>query len=958
MQDFSAETAERPESPATTTTTDTDDGAPGAQVDTDALTLTVVVCAYTLDRWEVMSASLQSLRDQVRPAQQVVLVTDHNTELHRRAAEAFPDIEVVASEGRPGLSGARNTGIARARGDIVAFLDDDAVADTDWTAELMAGYADPAVLGVGGGIEPYWEAGRPGWFPREFDWVVGCSYTGLPEQPAPIRNMIGANMSLRREAFDAVGGFSSDLGRTGSLPLGCEETELCIRVGHRYQDGVILYRPDAVVHHHVGAVRGSWRYFASRCWREGQSKAAVSRMAGARAALSSERTYLRSTIPRAVGRALRPGGGTPPLRTLAAICLGVLLTGLGYLTGTARTVTRRQLARQLVVALPLTAALALWGYSVPTTRAGVGDLGGFGLAAVLPWSFWTALGLLVLGFTVALHRPSRSALWPGCYTVALLLLQRATQALVYPGPLYSWAWKHIDIIDRLSANGGHLDLSNRLAAMAPYDQWAGFFAGNTALVKLLGLNGALSYAAWAPFVSSLLLLVPLVLLLQVFSRDRRLVWTAVWIFYLGNWVGQDYFSPQAFAFVLYLGVLALALRNLARTAPPGRHGAADDGYPLGSPPRAQLPRRERLVWLLLLVLPVAAVAMSHQLTPVVLAVGLMVLLLTRRYRNWWLVALALLIPAAWDATSALSFFRLQLPAMEQTFGNLLANSQAGYGTTPTGTGPVIVSWMDRGLSGAVAGLAVVGVLRHPSLRRTALPLILVAVAPMPLVVANSYGGEMIFRVFMFALPGLSFFAAAALRRRPEPVARTDDGAPAAVAAPASEWRPGRARPLLAAAVTLTVLGLLAAVFVPSYTGKDRLAYFPRAEVDLVDAMIAQAPPGSYIVAPDSNFPDAYAGYDHYAHWWLADDTGTPLSSLLADPAGYIARGMAWTGPDGHAYLLFSRAQESDVTMQRLLPPGSYARIEASVAASPSFRLILQNSDGKVYAYLPTGAVNG
>jgi hypothetical protein len=123
-------------------------------------------------------------------------------------------------------------------------------------------------------------------------------------------------------------------------------------------------------------------------------------------------------------------------------------------------------------------------------------------------------------------------------------------------------------------------------------------------------------------------------------------------------------------------------------------------------------------------------------------------------------------------------------------------------------------------------------------------------------------------------------------------------------------------------------------------------------------MYAQAPPGSYIVAPDSNFPDAYSGYDHYAYWWLADDTTTPLSALLADPAGYIAKGMAWVGTTGHAYLLLSRGQQSDVTMQGLLPPGSYDRIAASVAASPSFRLILQNSDGKVYAYVPdAGTVN-
>jgi GT2 family glycosyltransferase len=931
---------------------------------TGRLTLTVVVCAYTLERWDDIVQSVQSLRDQERLPEQIILVTDHNEELRERAGRCFPDIQVIPNSERQGLSGARNTGIAAARGDVVAFLDDDAAAAPDWAGKILAGYQDPKVIGVGGWIEPAWEAGRPSWFPTEFDWVVGCTYTGLPETPVPIRNMIGANMSLRREVFGAVGGFSHDLGRTGTLPLGCEETELCIRAGRHYQDGVILYLPDAVVRHHVGAARGTWRYFLDRCLKEGLSKAAVSRMTGPRLALASERAYLRSTIPRAVGRVLRPGADRYPPSTLPALVLGVVLTALGYLAGRSRQLLLpgpepegtpapddpdaavRPLRTAVGLLAPLVAGIGLWAWSI--RHVDVADLGGFGLPARLPWSYWAASAVLLLGFVGALRRRGRHPVWPAGYTVALLLVQRATSALVYHTLLYAWAWKHIDIIDRLLANGGHLDLSNRLGAMAPYDQWAGFFAANTALIRLVGLNTALSYAAWAPFVSSLLLIVPLCLIFRCFSRDQRLVWTAVWIFFLGNWVGQDYFSPQAFAFFLYLGVLAVVFRKLGRPGGPALLSALDAGYPLGARPAPPLDRRTRRLWTLLLVPVLVAIAASHQLTPVMLAVGLAALCLTRRYRNLWLAALACAIPAVWDFSSALAFFKMQLPAMEQTFGNLLANSQAGGGTTPTGLGPVTVSYLDRGLSALVALLAVAGVLRHPPLRRAGLPLLLLGVSPIPLAVANNYGGEMIFRVFMFALPGLSFFAAAALQPSP-PNGRTTSWARQPTAAPVQRRR--------TAVLAVTVLAVLMAAFYPSYYGKDRVNYFPPGEIRLVDRLYAIAPPGSQIIAATPDFPDAYRNYQQYTLWWLSDDDPATTAALLADPAGYLA-GQKQTGwihqqdPRAYSYVVFTRAQSADVAMDGLLPAGSIQRIEASLNASPRYRVVLRNADGIVYQVLP------
>ena len=280
-------------------------------------------------------AAVASVRAQTRPAARTILVVDHNPALLERARAAFPDVLVVPNESQTGLSGGRNTGISHAVGDVVAFLDDDARAEPDWLERLAAGYSDPSVLGVGGSAVPVWPGRRPGWLPAEFDWVVGCSYLGLPTAAAPVRNLIGANMSFRREVFDTVGGFTDGLGRVGSRPLGCEETELSIRLRQWRADSRLVYEPAAVVHHRVTEDRAAWRYFCSRCFAEGISKAIVSQRVGARDALETERRYVRSVLPHGIVRGLDPRRRrrSPGITSAAAILVGLVLTGAGYARG-------------------------------------------------------------------------------------------------------------------------------------------------------------------------------------------------------------------------------------------------------------------------------------------------------------------------------------------------------------------------------------------------------------------------------------------------------------------------------------------------------------------------------------------------------------------------------------------------------------------------------------------------
>lgn len=293
--------------------------------------VSVIICAYTEARWNDLCEAVASVNNQVLPPQEIILVIDHNDPLFQRASHFFLDEVVLENQEEQGLSGARNTGIAAAQGNIIAFMDEDAVAEPEWLQHLVETYADSRVMGVGGAIIPIWMKAHPDWFPDEFRWVVGCTYRGMPVQKAPIRNLIGANMSIRRKVFENVGGFRTGLGRVKTMPLGCEETELCIRAQQRWPASSFVFNPEARVHHRVPAQRGTLRYFASRCFSEGISKSTVSQLVGARDGLSSERQYMLHTLPEGIFEGLT--SGFTGWRRAGAILLGLAITGMGYLRG-------------------------------------------------------------------------------------------------------------------------------------------------------------------------------------------------------------------------------------------------------------------------------------------------------------------------------------------------------------------------------------------------------------------------------------------------------------------------------------------------------------------------------------------------------------------------------------------------------------------------------------------------
>lgn len=302
--------------------------------------VSVVICAYTERRWTELLRAIDSVLQQQLPPVEILVVVDHNPELATRLRSTVDSSVTVTENSRQrGLSGARNTALEQVKGEAIAFLDDDAHAGPGWLAALTTPFADPEVFAVGGAATPVWPKARPVTLPAprrgqrpirgELDWVVGCTYHGQPQSLAHVRNVMGCNMAFRASVFSQIGGFTEGIGRVGALPLGCEETELCIRLRQANRNARILFEPSALVHHQVSADRLSWTYLRRRSYAEGVSKAAVATLVGADDALSTERAYTSQIIPLALLRELASGH----VRGAFALVLSVLSAALGYLRG-------------------------------------------------------------------------------------------------------------------------------------------------------------------------------------------------------------------------------------------------------------------------------------------------------------------------------------------------------------------------------------------------------------------------------------------------------------------------------------------------------------------------------------------------------------------------------------------------------------------------------------------------
>jgi glycosyltransferase involved in cell wall biosynthesis len=311
--------------------------------------VTVVVCAYTDDRKDLLDQSIEAIHEQLGTEDQLVVVIDYNDELLDLASEHYGSIaKVVPNTNERGICGARNAGVQASNRSVVAFVDDDAQVQPGWLEGLREHYRDSTVAGVGGYAQPVWPERRPSWFPIEFDWVVGCSHRGLPVDLTPVRNLLGCNMSFRRNVLNDVGGFNPKIGQVGTKLLRCDETELCIRVNQMSPASRLLLDPTIKVRHWVSDERTRPKYFLRRCFYEGLSKHRLSTMVGSSDALSTEREYVVDVLPSALGRGLMatvrsPGQRLTYLSQSVAIVVGLATTAYGYVYSFLHSRFRRQL---------------------------------------------------------------------------------------------------------------------------------------------------------------------------------------------------------------------------------------------------------------------------------------------------------------------------------------------------------------------------------------------------------------------------------------------------------------------------------------------------------------------------------------------------------------------------------------------------------------------------------------
>ena len=297
----------------------------------------MIVCAYTLDRWDLLGEALDSLTRQDLAPIEVILCIDHNHEMYERCVAQLPalfasapwPLRVIENAFDTRLGGARTSAAQVATGDVLAFLDDDAAATPTWLSTLTAPYDDPGVVAVGGAPIARYETERPRWIPHECNWIFGCAYRGLPQRRSPIEHMIGANMSVRRRVLLSWGGFHSD---------NHDDMDLSHRAIHAHGAAAVLYEPDAVVRHFVPASRLTWGYFWHRCFNVNRGKVQAFRDMNEASNLAAELRFVRRSLSRALvseGRALLHGDLYAPVRYGALVC-AIALGGAGAIAGRLR----------------------------------------------------------------------------------------------------------------------------------------------------------------------------------------------------------------------------------------------------------------------------------------------------------------------------------------------------------------------------------------------------------------------------------------------------------------------------------------------------------------------------------------------------------------------------------------------------------------------------------------------
>ncbi|MEO1330269.1 MAG: glycosyltransferase [Pseudomonadota bacterium] len=232
--------------------------------------IAAVICTY--NRYDLLDKAIQSAIKQSLPKDEyTIYVIDNSPDyaFAEKFGQKYAGVEnlVYVVERTPGLSNARNVAAAATSADVVAYLDDDAVAYPTWLHHLLEAYemfGDSAGV-VGGRILPIWDVPRPSWLHDDnLGYVTVVDYGGSTRICEPHEWVAGANISYKRDLLLEVGGFDTNLGRKGpeSSLLSNEETQVSDAIHAR--GAQTIYAPSAVVDHLVDKRRLDQEWFRKR----------------------------------------------------------------------------------------------------------------------------------------------------------------------------------------------------------------------------------------------------------------------------------------------------------------------------------------------------------------------------------------------------------------------------------------------------------------------------------------------------------------------------------------------------------------------------------------------------------------------------------------------------------------------------------------------------------------------
>jgi len=564
--------------------------------------------------------------------------------------------------------------------------------------------------------------------------------------------------------------------------------------------------------------------------------------------------------------------------------------------------------------------VALWRISL----AGVNPyrLGEYGLPAALPMSWYLALAVCVLGAVLASTRAERRPLLAVFFIGLVALILFGTVPALSGQPHYAWTYKHIGVVRYLEIRG-HVN-----PAIDIYNRWPGFFALAAAFSQLTGVHDPASYAAWADLFFVLAAAVMVIAAVTTVTRDRRVACAAALLFVLSNWVGQTYFSPQAFGYVLGLGMLVVVLDQMrtTRVAPWVERSITrvvrrPQLPPVTTPTR--WPRGSAVGAVLALD---AVVVASHQLTPYMLLVGIALLVILGAVQPRWMLAAI--------AAMTLGYLAANFHFIQHNYGLFTSidpfnNVQGPKITQHPSAGKVLNTDVELLFIALVFALALGSVIRlaRRGLLVRALPLAVLAFSPAAIVFGQNYGGEASLRVILFSSPWCAALIAWALFTLPSP----------------------RSRPV----VLGLVAGLFAPLFVVSYLGQEELNIVSPAEVHAGAWFYSHAAPGSVLVLAAPGFPYRY-GADYPA---FRGPEGDANPNLMTEPAfqgrplgaaqvpAVAARIRLYST---HGYIAFSRDETAFAEVFRITPPGALADLRRAVASSALFRPWYQNRDVAIY----------